>query len=414
MKKILTLLFIILLTSCAVKTNITRYEIVYDDQLKDYVTYIYGSFKDCKKIRAELVKDGVKSYETELLGGVEDIAISLPLSKFSSGMNSLRLYCDEKRDGFEIPVWHFKSSILRFPYTDAFNDNLITPEIEEFMETELFLNELKTFISASETNFKKMYRIYPFINSKDRIPLLSETAKRYNSNEVNNIILENLSELLFDNDAFILFDLMFEKKDNNLDLELFNILMTRPEIRVYNKYFNFFLKRPHLKSVVLERLIQDKESPFFFEAVKYFKKRIMEEGLKDQYLLIFANNYFFYNLNEVNFIMELLSSQKRYKDGLYILDNFDFSFEVSKILFKNFSRFNNEVKLFILEKALHVFQSDRDIIDEILKYKDNSFISFQLEYLNRFEERYEDKYFAFIKDLLDFYNLENGIDGEER
>ncbi len=402
MKKMTFLLLIIFFASCAVvKTKVNKYEIVYDDNLKDYVTYFYGDFKDCKKIRAEVVKDAKKSFETELMGGVEDIALSIPLAKLDFGQNILRLYCDEKKDGLELPLWHFKSAVLRFPYTDAFNDDLITPETEELMETELFLNELKTYILTSEDNFKKMYRIYPFINSKDRIAILSEVAKKYKSNEIDRIIVENLAELIFDNDSLKLFDVLFAKKDSNLDLELFNVLMTRPEIRIYNKYFNFFLSRPHLKQALIEKLIQDKESPFFFEAVKYFKTRFLEEGLKDPYVATFVNNYFLYNEKELDFIIDLLAHEKRYKDGLYILDNFDISFDTTRRLFKNFSRFNKEVRLFVFQKTLPVFQSDQVIIDEILKYRDESFVDYQLEFLNRFDSRYEDRYFQFVKELIE-------------
>lgn len=402
MRKIVTLFFLIsFFASCARIEKLKKYEIGYDDNYKEYVLYLIGDFKDCKKIKSEIIREDKKIFEKELIGGINDVAINIPLNNLQPGLNKLILYCDEKKDNTEVSIWHFKSPILRYIFTDTFQNNFITPEVEELMETELFIKELKDYILAKEDNFKKASGLYPFLDSKNRINLLIEAAKVYNSKESSDIVLENLKELLFDDDALKLAEAMFSKKDSHIDLEVFNILMSRPEKRIYNKFFAFFLERPHLKTTIFNKLLEDRESEFFWAALNYIKDRIRKEGLKDGYLKRFADIYFYYNPMEQDFIVELLKNRDRYSDGIYLLEMNGVDDGLGKKLIVGYEAYNKDTKLYILKRALPVIDNDENVLAKILGEKDPDFIEYQMTFLNRFDNRYEEKYWSFVKGLID-------------
>lgn len=407
MKKYFFSVFILfLLFSCTKYNFVKNYEISYDDNYKEYIVNIYGDFKDCKKLKINLKKDGKNTFEKEFSNLSYDLAFNLPIKDLEPGESNLFLICDDKKDSIKMNIWNFRSPILRYVFTNSFNSDLVTPEVEEFMESDIFINEYRDYLLSNESNFIRGANLLEFMDCKNRSDLLIEAAKKYNSKESLIIINENLKELLFENKSLDLAMVLFEKNNSNLDLEVFNILMTRPEKRIYDRFFNLFLKREHLKYALIDFLLKDGESPFFKEAVVYFKNRIVDEGLKDPQIKYFARNYFSYNYKELNFLIEMIKSPKVYKDGLFLLENFDIENNIAKQLFLNFPYYNFEVKDYLFKRFLSALEPDETIMNILLSDKNKSFTGYKLEYLMKFKNKYDERYWHFVKNLLDEGKIE--------
>lgn len=411
MKRYFLSFFILFLLFSCTKYNFTKnYEISYDDNYKEYIVYIYGDFKDCKKIKVSLKKDGKSVLEKEFSNLSYDLAFNLPIKDLELGENSLFLLCDDKKDSIKINIWNFKSLILRYVFANNYNNELVTPEVEEFMESDIFINEYKDYLLSNESNFIRGANLLEFMDCKNRSDLLIEVAKKYSSKESLIIIYENLKELLFENKSLDLAMVLFEKNNSNVDMEVFNILMTRPEKRIYDRFFNLFLKREHLKTALIDFLLKDGESPFFKEALAYFKNKIVNEGLKDQHIKYFAQNYFSYNYKELNFLIDMLKSPKLYKDGILLLENFDIEKNSTKILFSNFAYYNFEVKDYLFRRFFTALEPDESIMSIFLTDKDKNFVNYKLEYLMKFENKYDERYWQFVKNLLDEGKIDSQIE----
>ncbi len=387
--------------SCAGPKFMNKYEIEYDDNFKEYVLYLHGDYKNCNNVKIEVSKDGKKLFQQELSGKVSDFAVNIPIKNLDLGENIATILCDEKKEDISISIWNFRNPILRYVFSHNYNDSLVTPEVEELMETDLFLNEFREFILKSEKNFVKASPLIEFLDYKNKSKILDEAAKKnYASKESMLVFYEYLKGLLFDDSCFNVIDTLFSRKDYYTDMEVFNILMSRPEKRIYDRYFNFFLKEPHLKTAILEHLIADRESQFFFEALIYFKDRIRKEGLKDPFVLKFAKNYFAYNSQELPFIIEMMKGQF-YKDGILLLDINDLYEDSGKEVFKHYKDFNKVTKIYVLKRLLPIIGEDEAIFTTVIEERDKDFIAIQLEYISAFPNRYDDKTWSFIKKLVD-------------